>query len=151
MKPLNSRDLTRAICEEFAPRFLHPVQVAFVAEEECMDEGLLSSLGVGMKSHSSISDLVLYEHDRKRIVIADAVTSVHRPIGEERRKALLRTFSGSSAGLIFLIAFPDRDIFSRYAEFIPWETVVWTASDPAHLIHFNGARLLGPYPHPETR
>jgi hypothetical protein len=29
---------------------------------------------------------------------------------------------------------------------IPWETEVWVAEDPDHIIHFNGERFLGPYP-----
>jgi hypothetical protein len=28
---------------------------------------------------------------------------------------------------------------------IAWETDVWIAEAPTHLIHFNGERLLGPY------
>ncbi|MBI2225194.1 MAG: hypothetical protein HYU44_09620 [Betaproteobacteria bacterium] len=34
----------------------------------------------------------------------------------------------------------------RYLESISWETELWIADNPAHLIHFNGARFLGPYP-----
>jgi hypothetical protein len=28
---------------------------------------------------------------------------------------------------------------------IAWETDVWVADSPSHLIHFNGERFLGPY------
>jgi len=42
-------------------------------------------------------------------------------------------------------AFPDRRTFSRYQEAISWETEVWFADTPTHLIHFNGARFLGPH------
>lgn len=28
---------------------------------------------------------------------------------------------------------------------IAWETEVWVADAPEHLIHFNGIRFLGPY------
>ena len=28
---------------------------------------------------------------------------------------------------------------------IAWETEVWVADAPSHLIHFNGVRFLGPY------
>ncbi|MFB6489065.1 BsuBI/PstI family type II restriction endonuclease [Xanthomonas perforans] len=28
----------------------------------------------------------------------------------------------------------------------PWETEVWVADAPSHLIHFNGVRCLVPYP-----
>jgi hypothetical protein len=34
---------------------------------------------------------------------------------------------------------------SRYLGDIAWETEVWCADAPSHLIHFNGERFLGPY------
>ena len=33
----------------------------------------------------------------------------------------------------------------KYASDIAWETEVWVAESPTHLIHFNGERFLGPY------
>ncbi|KPF73883.1 MAG: BsuBI/PstI family type II restriction endonuclease [Blastomonas fulva] len=34
---------------------------------------------------------------------------------------------------------------ARYLADIAWETEVWVADAPTHLIHFNGVRFLGPY------
>ena len=34
----------------------------------------------------------------------------------------------------------------RYLGEIAWETEVWVADAPSHLIHFNGLRFLGPHP-----
>ena len=33
-----------------------------------------------------------------------------------------------------------------YIDQISWETEVWVADSPTHMIHFNGERFLGPYP-----
>ncbi|MEU9456791.1 BsuBI/PstI family type II restriction endonuclease [Streptomyces sp. NPDC048277] len=33
----------------------------------------------------------------------------------------------------------------RTTKDIAWETDVWCADNPTHLIHFNGERFLGPY------
>ena len=33
----------------------------------------------------------------------------------------------------------------KYLPDIAWETEVWCADAPDHLIHFNGERFLGPY------
>lgn len=38
-----------------------------------------------------------------------------------------------------------RAIMRKYLTLIAWETEVWCADDPTHLIHFNGERFLGPY------
>jgi hypothetical protein len=32
-----------------------------------------------------------------------------------------------------------------YLDKISWETEVWVADSPTHMIHFNGERFLGPY------
>jgi adenine-specific DNA-methyltransferase len=43
-------------------------------------------------------------------------------------------------------AFPGRDVMRSFLSQISWETEVWVADDPDHLIHFDGERFLGPYP-----
>lgn len=58
---------------------------------------------------------------------------------------LARLFQGASAGLVFVTAFLDRQAMQRYLPDISWETEVWVADAPTHLIHFNGERFLGPY------
>jgi hypothetical protein len=59
---------------------------------------------------------------------------------------LAKLFAGSKAGLVYVTAFPNRSIMGRYLGEIAWETEVWVADAPSHLIHFNGVRFLGPYP-----
>ncbi len=38
----------------------------------------------------------------------------------------------------------------RFVAEIAWETEVWLADAPDHLIHFDGQRFLGPYPNEEV-
>jgi hypothetical protein len=57
-----------------------------------------------------------------------------------------RGYSSAKAGLVYVTAFPTRAIMARYVAEIAWETEVWAADAPSHLIHFNGLRFLGPYP-----
>jgi adenine-specific DNA-methyltransferase len=35
--------------------------------------------------------------------------------------------------------------FKKSAADIAWETEVWIADNPSHMIHFNGDRFLGPH------
>ncbi len=44
-----------------------------------------------------------------------------------------------------MTAFPDRRVMTQYLDEIAWETEVWVAEHPTHLIHFNGERFLGPH------
>lgn len=48
-------------------------------------------------------------------------------------------------GPLYVTAFPDRALMVRYLPEIAWETEVWVADAPTHLIHFDGERYLGPY------
>lgn len=76
--------------------------------------------------------------------ITEAVTS-HGPVDGKRHEELARQFADSSAGLVYVTAFPSRALAGRYMTEIAWETEVWIAEAPTHLIHFNGSRFLGPY------
>ena len=50
----------------------------------------------------------------------------------------------STVGKVYVTAFPDKVLFRKYVADIAWETEVWIASDPDHMIHFNGDRFIGP-------
>jgi hypothetical protein len=74
----------------------------------------------------------------------EAVTSAG-PVDGKRRKELKELFAGCKAGLVFVTAFSTRDVMRTFLTQISWETEVWVAEAPEHLIHFNGERFLGPY------
>ena len=77
-------------------------------------------------------------------MLIEAVTS-HGPIDPKRKGELESLFRGTKAGLIFVTAFLTRKAMVEYLSAISWETDVWIAESPTHLIHFNGERLLEPY------
>jgi hypothetical protein len=54
-------------------------------------------------------------------------------------------FGKGEYGLVFVTAFESRKTMHKYLSEIAWETEVWVPEAPAHLIHFNGERFLGPY------
>lgn len=47
-------------------------------------------------------------------------------------------------GKVYVTAFPDKSEFKKYTAEIAWETEVWIADNPDHMIHFNGDRFIGP-------
>ena len=89
-------------------------------------------------------DVIVYIKKKKWLVLIEAVTS-HGPVNPKRRNELKRLFKDSKAGLVFVTAFLDRHTMTKYLSDISWETEVWVADAPSHLIHFNGERFLGPY------
>ena len=89
-------------------------------------------------------DVVIHHTARNWLILVEAVTS-HGPVSPKRMAELRRLFSGSAAGLVFVTAFPDRRTMHKYLDQISWETEVWVADSPDHMIHFDGERFLGPY------
>jgi hypothetical protein len=107
------------------------------------DKGLLAKLGVAVDAHGKMPDVVLYYPEKNWLVLIEAVTS-HGPVDGKRHAELATLFEHSSAGLVYVTAFPSRTVMTRYLGDIAWETEVWVSEAPTHLIHFNGARFLGP-------
>ena len=48
------------------------------------------------------------------------------------------------AGKIFVTAFLDFATYKKFSESLAWETEVWIAEMPDHMIHLNGDKFLGP-------
>jgi hypothetical protein len=108
------------------------------------NERLLAKLGVVIESHGKMTDVVIYDKRKNWLVLIEAVTS-HGPVNPKRMIELKKLFRGFKAGPVFVTAFLDRKSMLKYLDDISWETEVWVAESPSHLIHFNGERFLGPY------
>jgi BsuBI/PstI restriction endonuclease domain/BsuBI/PstI restriction endonuclease HTH domain len=141
-------DLIKAIIEQFAPRFAPASVLVYAGDTGAkwgyFDKDLLLGLGVSVDSHGKMPDVVLYFKERHWLLLVESVTS-HGPVDGKRHRELSELFAGSQAGLVYVTAFPNRQIMGRYLGEIAWETEVWVADAPSHLIHFNGERFLGPY------
>lgn len=139
--------LISAIIEDFASRFTPGGAVLYLGDAG--DKFVLNRrdafelLGVTIEEHGPMPDIVIHLPDRQWLVIVEAVTS-HGPIGPLRKSQLEALFADSTAGLVLVTAFPDLHTFAKFAADIAWETDVWLADNPSHLIHFDGDRFLGP-------
>jgi len=148
LSPGEHSELIRAIIEDFAPRFAPGSLLVYAGDTGdkwgYFDADLLNNLGIKVDSHGKMPDVVLHYTKRNWLLIIESVTS-HGPVDSKRHAELSKLFSGSTVGLVYVTAFPNRIIMSRYLGEIAWETEVWIADAPSHLIHFNGVRFLGPY------
>jgi hypothetical protein len=148
LSPGEHSKLIRAIIEDFAARFVPDAVLIYAGDTGdkwgYFDAALLAKLGVNVDSHGKMPDVILYHPDRNWLLLVESVTS-HGPVDGKRHTELARLFAESSAGLVYVTAFPNRAIMSRYLGEIAWETEVWVADTPSHLIHFNGERFLGPH------
>ena len=149
LSPGEHSELIRAIIEEFAPSFAPGSVLVYAGDTGdkmgYFDRDRLAALGVTVDSHGKMPDVVLHYTERDWLLLVESVTS-HGPVDAKRHEELMQLFSRSSTGLVYVTAFPTRSVLARYLAEIAWETEVWVADAPTHLIHFNGLRFLGPYP-----
>lgn len=148
LSPGEHNKLIRAVVEDFAPRFAPGSVLVYAGDTGAkwgyFDAPLLAELGVNVDSHGKMPDVILYFPDRNWLLLVESVTS-HGPVDGKRHAELGSLFAGAKAGLVYVTAFPNKKIMGRYLHDLAWETEVWVADAPSHLIHFNGARFLGPY------
>ncbi len=148
LSPGEHSELICAIIEEFAPRFIPGSTLIYVGDTGDkwihFDDDRLAALGVRVDSHGKMPDVVLHDTQRGWLVVVEAVTS-HGPVDNKRYAELTDLFAGVSAGIIYVTAFRSHSAMARYLSDIAWETEVWIAEVPSHLIHFDGDRYLGPY------
>jgi len=149
LSPGGQNALIRKVVDEFCPRFTPGARPLYVGDTKqkwaYFDEDGLGALGVVVEEHGKMPDVVVHYTDKNWLVVIEAVTS-HGPVNPKRLAELKSLFSGSSAGLVLVTAFLDRRGLLKYLSEIAWETEVWVADSPDHMIHFNGERFLGPYP-----
>jgi adenine-specific DNA-methyltransferase len=148
LSPGQHSALIRDIVEDFAPRFVGGSKVVYLgdtgAKKDFFDEKLLRSLGVEADRKGKLPDVVLYLEEKNWLILIESVTS-HGPVDEKRYLELTNLFSNCVSEMVFVSAFPDKKTLNRFISQIAWETEVWLADNPTHMIHFNGDKFLGPY------
>lgn len=146
--------LIKDILENFCPRFTPGGLVLYIGDAG--DKFIVNQtqqfreMGIKLDPHGKMPDIVIYYKQQDWLVLIEAVTS-HGPVNLKRRNELKQLFQSSQKGLVFVTAFPSRKTMTRYLAEISWETEVWVADQPDHMIHFNGERFLGPYEEPRHR
>ncbi len=149
ISPGGQNPLIKTVIEEFCPRFVAGGTVLYIGDAEDkflhLDTEYLKRLGVAIPAPAKMPDVVIHDTQRNWLLLIEAVTSAG-PVDRKRRRELKDLFAGCKAGLVFVTAFSNREAMRSFLTQLSWETEVWIAEDPDHLIHFNGERFLGPYP-----
>ena len=149
LSPGGQNPLMKAIIERFCPSFAPGGVVLYIGDTEDkfvhLETAGLASLGVKLDSAAKIPDVIIHYTQKNWLLLIEAVTSAG-PVDGKRRKELKDLFAGCKTGLVFVTAFESRRALQTFVSQIAWESEVWIAEDPDHMIHFNGERFLGPYP-----
>ena len=145
--PGKHNELQKAIIEEFAPRFAPNSECLYVGDTTEKDlvknVAKLQELGFAITLHDKMPDVVLYSKEKNWLYFIESVTSVG-PMEPKRIKEIEEMTEGVRAGKIYVTAFLDFKTFKKFSETLAWETEVWIADMPDHMIHLNGDKFLGP-------
>lgn len=148
LSPGGQNILLKAMINEFCPRFTPGGIVLYIGDAgdkwAVYEKDELARLGVTVDEHGKMPDLVIYLSKQNWLVLLEAASS-HGPVDSKRQRELSMLFAGSTTGIVYVSCFPDRAEFRKYVDKIAWESEVWCADHPTHMIHYDGERFLGPY------
>ena len=150
--PGEHNQLQKAIIEQFLPYYGHGAEVLYVGDTAAkylvLEKARLKELSFFELAHGELPDVVAYSAEKNWLYLIEAVHS-SGPISPLRLLELQKLTEECTAEIIYVTAFLDRETFRKFMADIAWETEVWIADAPQHVIHFNGHRFLGPYPRPK--
>ncbi len=137
--------LQAAIVREFRPRFAAAARLLYLGDAENKTlvylQSELEGLGISLSSHDKLPDIVLHDPGNRRVFLIEAVYSTG-PVSPKRFLELEEVFEQTGLTRVYVTAFPNFTTFKKYATIIAWETEVWLAEAPDHLIHFDGEKFL---------
>jgi hypothetical protein len=139
--------LQKQIIEQFLPRFGSDCEVLYIGDTSNkilhIEEAELKKLNFFELSHDELPDIIAYSKKKNWLYLIEAVHS-SGPMSETRVLELKKMLKNCKAGIVFVTTFLTKADFRKWMLDIAWETEVWTADNPDHLVHFNGHKFLGP-------
>ena len=108
-----------------------------------LEEVELKRIKFFVLEHEELPDVGAYSHEKNLLYLIEAYhsTGEWNEIRVRKIKKKLEE-SGCTANVVFFTAFETKAAFKQKAKDIAWETEVWIAESPEHLVHFNGYKFL---------
>lgn len=141
--------IQKQIIEEFLPRYGHGATILYCGDSDnkygiIFEKDKLTVLGFGDLKQGKLPDVVAYSPSKDWIYMIEAYHTSN-PITPERKYELEQLMGAGVSKAVFVTAFENSSAYRSCPEDLAWETEVWIATDPDHMIHRNGTRFLGPY------
>lgn len=137
--------LQKEIVENFLTKFGFNAQVLYIGDTTnkflYKDDKKLEELKCFNIKHEELPDVIAYSKDKNLLFLCEAVHSAG-PMSEIRVRKLKEQLNKCTAEIIFITAFLTKKDFKKWILDIAWETEVWIAETPEHMIHFNGYKFL---------
>jgi BsuBI/PstI restriction endonuclease len=146
LPPGKHHDLQIAIIKSFGPHFTPDSTVLYLGDAGnksiIYEKEMLEELGVPVTTLGKLPDTMLYNDAKNLLFLIEAITS-HGPITPERLFELEKQLQNCIPGRIYISAFLDFTQYEQHMLPIAWDTHVWIAEIPEHMIHYNGDRYMG--------
>lgn len=137
--------LQKCIVEDFLARFGMGAEVLYIGDTSdkflFKNHEVLNQIGFFTLEHEELPDVVAYCHEKNLLFLIEAVHSAG-PMSEIRVRKLKKQLEKCTAYPIFVTTFLNKKEFRKWVTEIAWETEVWIADNPEHMIHFNGYKFL---------
>lgn len=147
LSPGKHNQLQVAVVNDFIPRFIIKQKVLYIGDTAkkilYLDRKSFSKMKINVTEHDKLPDIVILDQKRKWLFLIEVVTS-HGPMNPKRIYELEKMFANDKHGFVFVSAFHNFSEFKHHSNDISWETEVWLADFPDHMIHYNGDRFMGP-------
>lgn len=136
--------LQKKILEKFLPQYGMGADVLYIGDSNNKylhrNTEALDKLNITLE-HGTLPDIVAYSSDKNLLFLIEAFHTSN-PMNSERVNSLKELVAGSGANVVFVTAFLNKQIALKHLKEIAWETEVWAADEPEHMIHLNGYKFL---------
>ena len=141
--------IQKLIIEEFLPRFGHGAMLLYCGDSDnkyglIHETEKLAELGFADLKQSILPDVVAYSSEKDWIFLIEAYHTSN-PSTPKRKMELQQEMGENAKRAVFVTAFENSTAYRNCPEELAWETEVWIATEPDHMIHRNGFRFMGPY------
>lgn len=147
MSPGPSSIISKAVIEEFAPRFLRTPAVLWISESGAKvvarDDQLATSLNLRITPDRNLPDIILVDlgggdADQVLLVFVEVVAT-DGPITPARRQALSKIATDAgfpNERVAFVTAYLDRShaAFKKTVAELDWHSFAWFAAEPEHIV-----------------
>lgn len=144
MEPGPSSVITKAVVEEFVPRFLETPGIVLLSESRnkivARDDELTQAIGLEIQPDLNLPDLILVDLGSLEplIVFVEVVASAG-PVSESRKDAhmsVAREAGFAEDQVAFVSAFANRNhaAFKRSVSELAWRSFAWFMSEPDHIM-----------------
>ncbi|MDB5440527.1 MAG: BsuBIPstI restriction endonuclease domain protein [Caulobacteraceae bacterium] len=144
LKPSPSAEISKAVVEVFAPRFLRDPAVIFLSDSGAKvamrDDDLARSIGLDIQADKDLPDIILADLGPAHpLLVFVEVVATDGPISERRKtalEALVKAAGFPAEHVAYVTAFLDRgqSAFKKAVDGLAWGSYAWFAGEPEGLV-----------------